>query len=61
MSETYRGWHLADAFTDQVALYNRGSFMGHFADFAAARQFVDREIANSVGLDPHTPVMKEDL
>lgn len=41
MAETYRGYHLADAFKDQVALYHQGSFKGHFPSVQNARAFVD--------------------
>lgn len=41
MAETYRGFMLADAFTDQIALYDRGSFKGHFPSVEAARAAVD--------------------
>lgn len=41
MAETYRGFVLADAFADQIALYERGSFQGHFPSPEAARAFVD--------------------
>lgn len=45
MSSVYRGWTLADAFKDKTALYDRGTFKGHFGTPADARAFVDRELA----------------
>jgi hypothetical protein len=41
MAEVYRGYQLADALKDQIALYDRGSFLGHFASPEEARRFVD--------------------
>ena len=44
MAESYRGWHLENAFKTQVAVYDRGSFKGHFASLQDARAFVDARI-----------------
>ena len=42
MAEAYRGYQLTDAFGHtRVALYERGSFQGHFPGYPAARAFVD--------------------
>ena len=43
MSETYRGYVFTEAFVDQVAVYERGTFRGHFPNIIAARAFVDAE------------------
>jgi hypothetical protein len=45
MAEVYRGYQLADALKDQIALYDRGSFLGHFASAEDARRFVDEASA----------------
>lgn len=41
MAETYRNHVLTEAFKDQVAVYDRGSFLGHFPSFETARAHVD--------------------
>lgn len=48
MAESYRGYHLQEATGDQVAVYQRGSFKGHFASPEDARGFVDDEIIAGV-------------
>jgi len=52
MAETYRGFVLADALRDKIALYLRGSFMGHFDGVREARAAADDELRDcAVGVD----------
>lgn len=49
MAETYRNHILTEALADQVAVYDRGTFKGHFPSFLEARLFVDSQGPIRVG------------
>jgi len=44
----YRGFNLVDAFADKIALYECGSFKGHFESAEQAQAFVDAKLFDAV-------------